>query len=203
MEEDRRDLDAHSHEKAQINNKASGGTFHGPVIMGGKVQFGLSQQPIRSGTRLGAHDQMFSCGEWVDLAYDPVPDTGSGDFKEDLFAAGFYPWFAANGFADKAESLYAHDLHMPLNLVVYERHDRVPRFAIQLTGNTWGSVLTTYASALPDLMRLLAEWSPTLKVLAEADRMAQEQRKQASAEKPPPPPADLESIIPQVAKRLR
>jgi hypothetical protein len=177
MNEGRTDRNAHSNGTAQTNNEASGGTFHGPVIMGGQVQFGLHQQEIRSGTRLGAHDQMFSCGEWVDLAYDPVPDAGSGDFSEDLRTAGFEPWFAADGFADKAGSSYTHDRYMPLNLVVYERHTRVPRFAIEVTGNTWGTVLTAYAAALPDLMELLAKWTPTLKLLAQINQTADEKRK--------------------------
>ncbi|MGV9690182.1 hypothetical protein ACWDUX_13820 [Streptomyces sp. NPDC003444] len=184
----------------QTNNEASGGTFHGPVIMGGRVQFEMKQQSIRSGTRLGAHDQMFSCGEWIDLAYEPVPDVGSGDFAEDLRAAGFFPWFAADGFADKAGSSYAHDLHMPVNLVVYERHARVPRFAIELTGNTDGTVLTTYAASIPDLMELLAKWTPTLKLLAQINQIAQEQRGLEGADVSPVPPSDLTSIL-KSAKR--
>ncbi|MFC9752365.1 hypothetical protein [Streptomyces sp. NPDC056921] len=167
---------------SQINNEASGGTFHGPVIMGGQVQFGQTQNPVRNGTRLGAHEQMYSCGEWVDLAYDPVPDAGTGDFYDDLHAAEFDPWLAADGFADKVDSRYAHDRHVPLNLVVYERHSRVPRFVIVLTGNTYGSVLTTYAASLPDLMDLLARWTPTINLLAQIDGLAKEQRGSTGAD---------------------
>jgi hypothetical protein len=146
--------------------------------MGGQVQLELPQQKVRSGTRLGAHDQMFSHGEWIDLAYDPVPDAGTGDYAEDLHAAGFCSWFAANGFADKVDSRYSHGpLHLPLNLVVYERQARVPRFALLLTGNTDGCVLTAYAATLPDLMNLLAQWTPTLKLLAQTDQIAGSFRK--------------------------
>ncbi|MFE4815251.1 hypothetical protein ACFRFU_02225 [Streptomyces sp. NPDC056704] len=203
MEEDRTERSAHNRRIPHTNNEASGGTFHGPVIMGGQVQFELPQQKIGSGTRLGAHDQMYSCGEWADLAYDPVPDTGSGDFAEDLRTAGFEPWFAADGFADKAGNSYCHDLYMPLNLVVYERHARVPRFAIQLTGNADGAVLTTYAAALPDLMELLAKWTPTLAVLAQIGELANEQRKQTSTEDAPPPRVDIASVLQDVSRPRR
>ncbi|MFD7618901.1 hypothetical protein [Streptomyces sp. NPDC059802] len=197
MEEHRADRNHRRQSTAsQTNNEASGGTFHGPVIMGGQVQFGHTQNPVRNGTRLGAHEQMYSCGEWVDLAYDPVPDAGSGDFYDDLRAAEFYPWLAADGFADKADSRYAHDLHVPLNLVVHERHSRVPRFVIVLTGNTYGSILTTYAASLPDLMDLLAKWTPTINLLAQIDGLAKEQRDSTGADKqssaaPPLPASSL------------
>ncbi|MEU9709100.1 hypothetical protein AB0E21_10875 [Streptomyces sp. NPDC047967] len=186
---------------SQTNNEASGGTFHGPVIMGGQVQFGQGQTQVRNGTRLGAHEQMYSCGEWVDLAYDPVPDVGTGDFYDDLRAAEFDPWLAADGFADMADSRYAHDRHVPLNLVVHERHSRVPRFVIVLTGNTYGSILTTYAASLPDLMDLLAKWAPTINLLAQVDGLAREQRdstgadEEVSAAPPPPAPSSLSHIV--------
>ncbi|MCX5501492.1 hypothetical protein OG887_19210 [Streptomyces sp. NBC_00053] len=183
MEEHRTDRNHRRQSTAsQTNNEASGGTFHGPVIMGGQVQFGQNQIPVRNGTRLGAHEQMYSCGEWVDLAYDPVPDAGTGDFYDDLRAAEFDPWLAADGFADKVDSRYAHDRHVPLNLVVYERHSRVPRFVIVLTGNTYGSILTTYAASLPDLMDLLAKWTPTINLLAQIDGLAKDQRDSTGAD---------------------
>lgn len=168
--------------------------------MGGQIRIGEHQQAIRSGTRLGAHEQMYSCGEWVDLAYDPVPDAGTGDFAEDLRAAGFYPWLAADGFADQVDSRYCHDLHVPLSLVVYERYDRVPRFAVKLTGNTDGTLLTTYAASLPDLMDLLAKWTPTIKMLAQIDRVAKKQREAADAAPPsagslPLPPSSLTTSL--------
>ncbi|WP_411092505.1 hypothetical protein [Streptomyces sp. 049-1] len=177
MEESRKEGRSRSLGAPQTNNEASGGTFHGPVIMGGQVQFELPQHKVRTGTRLGAHDQMFSHGEWVDLAYDPIPDAGTSDYADDLRAAGFHPWFAANGFADKVHSRYVHDLHLPLNLVVYERHDRVPRFALLLTGNADGTILTAYAAALPDLMTLLGQWTPTLRLLGQTDQIASTLRK--------------------------
>ncbi|MYU53273.1 MULTISPECIES: hypothetical protein [Streptomyces] len=199
MEKSRTDRNRHQHGAApRTNNEASGGTFHGPVIMGGQVQFEVQQQAIRNGTRLGAHDQMYSYGEWIDLAYEPVPDAGTGDFADDLRAAGFAHWFAADGFADKAESPYFHDRCIPLNLVVYERDVRVPRFAIELTGNTCGSILTTYAASLPDLMGLLAMWAPTLRLLAEVDGMAKQRRESAEADAVPTPPgpsADLAFLL--------
>ncbi|MEU2670070.1 hypothetical protein [Streptomyces sp. NPDC007164] len=71
---------------------------------------------------------------------------------------------------------------MPLNLVAYERHSRVPRFVIVLTGNTDGSILTTYAASLPDLMDLLAKWAPTMNLLAQIDRLAKEQRDSTRAD---------------------
>ncbi|WP_234527301.1 MULTISPECIES: hypothetical protein [unclassified Streptomyces] len=177
MEEIRKENRIHNFVTPQTNNEASGGTFHGPVIMGGQVQFELPHHKVRAGTRLGAHEQMFSHGEWVDLAYDPVPDAGTGDYAEDLSAAGFHAWFTANGFADGVHNNRVHDLHLPLNLVVYERHDRVPRFALLLTGNADGTILTAYAAALPDLMVLLAQWTPTLRMLAQTDQIASSLRK--------------------------
>lgn len=202
MEEDRADRNHRRQSTAShTNNEASGGTFHGPVIMGGQVQFGQSQNPVRNGTRLGAHEQMYSSGEWIDLAYDPVPDAGTGDFYDDLRAAEFDPWLAADGFADKVDSRYVHDLHVPLNLVVYERHSRVPRFVIVLTGNTYGSVLTTYAASLPDLMDLLAKWTPAMNLLAQIDGLAKEQRDSTGANEhsTPAPSLPASSLLSRIA----
>ncbi|MEU2179354.1 hypothetical protein [Streptomyces thermolilacinus] len=168
----------------RTNNEAVGGTFHGPVIMGGQlgqVQIGISKEKPRIGTRLGAHDQMYSAGEWVDLAYDPVPET-SGDLYEELRAAGFERWFTADGSRDMVGGSVYQEPRLPLNLVVYERHARVPRFAIELTGNADGALLYAYAATLPDLMELLAKWTPVLGALGQTEQLARSLAKQASTD---------------------
>ncbi|GGR07909.1 hypothetical protein GCM10010195_73440 [Kitasatospora griseola] len=57
---------------------------------------------------------------------------------------------------------------LPLEMTVYHRYGMVPRFAIDLSGNQDGTILTAYAAELPDVMDLIARWAPAVQALAAA-----------------------------------
>ncbi|MFD7591964.1 hypothetical protein ACFV6D_02895 [Kitasatospora sp. NPDC059812] len=53
-------------------------------------------------------------------------------------------------------------------MTAYHRYRAVPRFAIDLSGNQDGTILTAYAAELPDVMDLIARWAPAVQALAAA-----------------------------------
>ncbi len=102
---------------------------------------------------------LFADGGWTALDPDPVAslEVASSDWRKASKAAGFLDWFTTAGRNGNGEG------QTPLTITVYRRAAS-PRFLVELDAIfefEW-----VYASSLPDVMRLLADWAPVVQAIA-------------------------------------
>ncbi|MEV8455560.1 hypothetical protein AB0467_28280 [Streptomyces sp. NPDC052095] len=114
-----------------------------------------------TGPRPAAETPLYQAGEWSIISFAPLFE--ASDWDAALKELGFEPWTVTDGLCGEGLDL------LPLSIRVWRRQ-ALPRFIVEV--NTLDAYDPVFAADLPDLMELLARWSPAIQGLAVANLLA-------------------------------